>query len=82
MIIPRFIDKVKAELLADKEVSTQSETNAGRGWRLAATIHYLRKKDWPIESRRDEWGAAHYRLRSGWTPESATLISANYEGHR
>jgi hypothetical protein len=40
-------------------------------WRLAALIHRLRRRGWPIESHQDNRnGLAHYRLPVGWHPHN------------
>ena len=67
----KFINIVKMLLLARADLTTATEIDHGRGWRLAATICYLRQRyGWPIETVLDHLRIAHYRLPVGWTPPS------------
>lgn len=69
---PKFIHLVKEALLKRQDLTHQTEILAGHGWRLAAKIHYLRKKGWPIITDLDIYKIAHYRLPTGWYPEQTT----------
>lgn len=63
----KYAPIVAQRLLNREDVSTATEIQAGRGWRLAATIHYLRLKGWPILTQLDMKRIAHYRLPPGWS---------------
>lgn len=69
---------IVADLLL-KRVDLTHETliGMGCGWRLAAVIHYLRRKGWPIQTDLDMGRVAHYRLPAGWTPEALETPKAS-----
>lgn len=64
----KFIHIVKSRLLAGEVLDTASEITEGRGWRLAALVHYLRDLGWPIKSYRGKNRAAYYYVPPGWEP--------------
>jgi hypothetical protein len=69
----KYAHVVKDLLLRRQDLTHETLIKMGYGWRLAAVIHYIKKRDkWPIESERDMRGVAHYRLPRGWTPGADT----------
>ena len=73
----KYAPAVMALLLQRVDLTTATEIGAGRGWRLAATIHWLRKRHgWPIETHKDMNRVAHYWLPRGWKPENAGVVEA------
>jgi len=58
---------VKRALLAGVDVSTVWALGEGFGVRLAARIHTLRKRGWPIITQCGSDRIAHYSLPEGWT---------------
>lgn len=61
-------DFARRMLLDRQDLTQRIALEAGCGWRLAAEIHRLREKGWPILTYKDAAGIAHYRLREGWYP--------------
>ncbi|WP_082054116.1 hypothetical protein [Methyloterricola oryzae] len=68
---------VVADLLLRRiDLTHETLINMGCGWRLAAVIHYLRKKGWPIQTHLDMRRVAHYWFPRGWKPEDAGAAGA------
>lgn len=63
-----YLPIVKRRLMRGETIDTRSFVAETGHWRLGAAIHYLRRKDWPIESYRDQTGVAHYYIPSGQVP--------------
>lgn len=60
---------IQQALLAGEVVTSVEAATAFGYWRLAALIHRLRRRGWPIEANREHGnGLAHYSLPPGWTP--------------
>lgn len=65
----RQIDAVKAALLAREPVDQVEANRRGWGLRLAALVHKLHGRGWPIRTERDHGnGMARYSLPEGWEP--------------
>lgn len=70
---------VKAQLLAGHAITHKDLIAFARrlewlgGHRLGALIYDLRKRGFPIDTRKNAWGQGEYSLaaalRRGWTPE-------------
>ncbi|HRO53754.1 MAG TPA: hypothetical protein PK043_11390 [Alicycliphilus sp.] len=75
-------------LLQSKSISTKSEIQAVKGWRLAAIVHRLKDDyGWPIlTDYRGPENVAHYRLKPGTDiarlrfPPSAKSLADGLEG--
>ncbi|PZN80798.1 MAG: hypothetical protein DM484_09520 [Candidatus Methylumidiphilus alinenensis] len=68
----KYAHIVKNLLLQREDLTHKTLIDMGHGWRLAAVIHYIKKrKNWPIETERDMRNVAHYRLPTGWQPGDA-----------
>ena len=66
----KYAHVVKELLLKRADLTHKTMIDMGHGWRLAAVIHSIKKRDnWPIEAYRDMRNVAHYRLPTGWKPE-------------
>ncbi|MFZ1828286.1 MAG: helix-turn-helix domain-containing protein [Candidatus Competibacteraceae bacterium] len=65
----RTQDAVAADLLAGRSVDSVSVAARHSCWRLSSIIYRLRRRGWPITTKRDHGaGLARYSVPEGWKP--------------